>query len=299
MIQLFFIVNYNINNPSNSSGFDTSLMLVLFSLLWSVWSIVSKKVADDRIIFKSTFATLKLRGICDMNVYYILRVFWRLMDITLRIFIMCLIWLLMGGFTVGFIICVEFLFLIALSIYYNSFTFMEGLISTVVAHGTYQARFWSNFITMYRFITNFSFLILIFCFNYYVDEIGDSCTLCNSYEARVSYSTNNWVVGLFYYSLVAGILSPMIFKFVLYNNIEPRSSERNLKDLIASCDINGIRELQHFGWLIYDVTKSEEERQREKDNVLTQNQGNQQALNVGDEKELLRFFFEFIVNNPV
>ena len=64
---------------------------------------------------------------------YIFRVIWRILDVTSRLFTMLLIWLVIGGLSLGIIIGFEFILFIALCIKTKHWELIFGIVALVVS----------------------------------------------------------------------------------------------------------------------------------------------------------------------
>ena len=96
---VFLVRSYN-----TSLGEDSNLILVIISLIGSVLSISTKLIANDTDLLSST--TNK-----RCNIWYFVRVFWRISNILSRALMLSLIWTVIGG--------AIFVIYIGLSVLYN------------------------------------------------------------------------------------------------------------------------------------------------------------------------------------
>ena len=119
LIQLYFLVKTStINN------------VVIFSLLWSFFCIVSKTVTEDKFMFQEDYQNSNIslcskkkckNGKC-ISIKYLFRLLFRSIDITYRSFLFLLIWIFIGGFSIIVIVLIESLCLILLSFITNEFS---------------------------------------------------------------------------------------------------------------------------------------------------------------------------------
>lgn len=114
LIQLFYVMK--------TSSLDS---FVVLSLSASLYAIVTKTVTEDKILFKEKWkhAQFKLlsmkywkKGEC-ISKLFVIRFFFRFMDITSRICIILLVWIVIGGFSIIIVFGLEMLMLCALAVW--------------------------------------------------------------------------------------------------------------------------------------------------------------------------------------
>ena len=150
IIQLFFIITLNMKQNSyddSDSNTGTTTLIVFVSLFFSLISIVSKKLSQDKEVVKLEWQNLNFLwgerhkkkmaeiddmgwskeesvyyynsdlNICSCNIeYYINRIIWRLFVILNRLILWVLIWRIIGGF--WFICCISYEFAFYSAIYF-------------------------------------------------------------------------------------------------------------------------------------------------------------------------------------
>ena len=168
IIQLFFIVTLNMkdNNYDGDSSINTTTLLVFVSLFFSLMSIVSNILSQDKALvdFKSKnlnflwkkqlekelgqIAHLPLRqrwhnvyyhntslNCCSFNIeYYIHRIIWRLFVILHRLILWVLIWRIIGGFWLICCISYEFAYYTVIYFFTRKNVFFESIMGYVLQH---------------------------------------------------------------------------------------------------------------------------------------------------------------------
>ncbi len=116
--------------------------IIVVSLCFSLWSLISRVVSDDKKQFKEEWQSLEFekgeccrcKCVCDpddaeipiINVRFLYRLLWRLLEITNRIFVATMIWLSIGGFGLTIIICAELVYCLCLC--FASKTYVKPLL---------------------------------------------------------------------------------------------------------------------------------------------------------------------------
>eukprot|EP01083_Nonionella_stella_P295345 1003759_1 len=103
--QIFISLVYLIKTKE----YDNALILV--SLLSSFWTLTSRVTAEDKKTVNDEWKDVKLnlKGCPIINWRYVVRVLLRYLEIVHRIIVLALLWIGLGGFAVGVVICVEVL----------------------------------------------------------------------------------------------------------------------------------------------------------------------------------------------
>ncbi len=116
-----------------SSGENASISgTIIISICFSLWSLISRVVGDDKKLFEEEWQAVEFdraelcRWECDSNPYYIeiplinirflFRLLWRVLEISNRIFVCTLLWINIGGFGLIIIIGIEFMWCLILCI---------------------------------------------------------------------------------------------------------------------------------------------------------------------------------------
>ena len=109
LIQLFYLIK------TRTIGSDAS-NVVYFSLGWSLWSIASKAISEDKIAFKEQFqkSSVKCKQLPSyfcLRKGYLTRWVFRIIDVLYRVSVLILIWLILGGFILICVVVIEFVVL--------------------------------------------------------------------------------------------------------------------------------------------------------------------------------------------
>lgn len=113
LIQLFFITKTNSLN-----------VLVVVSIVWSLWSIISKTCNEDRLLFEKKYSDANSHCFSKqywkkkqcISVFYVCRIVYRAGDVIWRVLILLLVWVFMGGFLFSCLFLVELIFLIFVAV---------------------------------------------------------------------------------------------------------------------------------------------------------------------------------------
>ena len=113
LIQLFFVTKTN--------SLDS---LVLFSIIWSLWSIVSKTCNEDEILFSKKYQKSQSKCLsktswsnCQcISQFYIFRIVYRAGDVIVRVLILLSVWIFIGGLLFFIVLLIEFIVLTIISV---------------------------------------------------------------------------------------------------------------------------------------------------------------------------------------
>ena len=112
LIQLFYVTKTNSFDP-----------LIVFSLIWSLWAIITKTANEDKIFFtfmyqKGNYHCLSLKywrkGKC-VSWGYVARLVYRAGDVLWRVFTLLLVWVFIGGFGFTIIVLLETAILVSMA----------------------------------------------------------------------------------------------------------------------------------------------------------------------------------------
>merc|ERR1712228_223128 len=92
--------------------------IIIVSILFSLWSLTSRVVSDDKTMFENKWKDVQFsfKKCPIINPRYLLRTFWRFLEITNRIFVCTLIWINLGGLALFTILIIEFFYCFILCI---------------------------------------------------------------------------------------------------------------------------------------------------------------------------------------
>ena len=108
VIQLYFLIS------EGSNANDSSIEIIYLSLLFSIWNISSKMISEDKVYFMQEWQSLDFQlKPFSLNVRYIGRFIFRMIDFVDRLLLLVLTWTVLGGVTVLIYICFEFMVILA------------------------------------------------------------------------------------------------------------------------------------------------------------------------------------------
>lgn len=108
MIQLYFVIKTKTNQ-----------VFVILSLILSLYTMISKVVSEDKLIFEQEWQEIHLKllslkylrkGKCCSS-RYMIRLLFRCIDITTRVSVVLLMWIVVGGFSIIAMLILEISFL--------------------------------------------------------------------------------------------------------------------------------------------------------------------------------------------
>ena len=106
LIQLFFLAKIGIGQSDTSTN-----IIIIFSIIWSLISVVSKSTSEDKALIlknEGQEPLLKWKFPKFISWKWLLRAIFRFLDVSSRMCILLLICVLLGGFNVITVICIEF-----------------------------------------------------------------------------------------------------------------------------------------------------------------------------------------------
>eukprot|EP01083_Nonionella_stella_P128954 390903_1 len=225
--------------------------IVIFSVVMSLWTIISKIVSDDRIISVLTarrlslqFAAYDCKKCACISWTFVCRYIWRILDVSSRIFICSLVWLFIGGWYLFFIIIFEGLALMCVCIYTKRFEFLFGIVAMVVSKSVEITQKMSIVWMVYRCVMNVILMSVITALTY----TDIDCWKCATYEERTTFISSNTAVRIMLIYCWVAVVSVPILSIYLYKNIFQgfSSNVRTIKDMLRSRDWYGILEMQSY-----------------------------------------------------
>eukprot|EP01083_Nonionella_stella_P141912 438103_1 len=212
LIQTIFLVKVG----SSSDSF-----VVVFSVVMSLCTIISKIVSDDRIISNLSASRLSLQFVaydCKkcacISWSFVCRYIWRILDVSSRIFICSLLWLSMGGWYLFIIIIGEGLELLCICICTKRFEFLFGIVAVVVSKSVEITQKISIWWMIYRCVTNVVLMSVITVFTY----TDIDCWKCASYDERGKFISSNLAVRIMLIYCWVAVVSVPILSIYLYKN---------------------------------------------------------------------------------
>ena len=202
LLQLFYVLKIK-SFGSKVSG------IVYLSLIWSLWTISSKSISEDKSYFKKKYRSI------TKSKWYIVIVLYRMMDVTYRISVLLLVWLILGGFGMFCIIIVEFICLLVLSKSKKEFGLMNCIVLTPLVN-PYNDDRCVDWIRSYRRVSNSVFITVIYVFTFVnfncptvklFNNINDilEMSFCIDYNTRhelVMGEQNRIILGILIYATI-------------------------------------------------------------------------------------------------
>eukprot|EP01084_Bolivina_argentea_P240171 403557_1 len=225
--------------------------LVLVSLLFSLRSIIGKIVSDDKMISidkaKSlSFRKSKIKTFSCISWLYVARYFWRILDVSCRIFASALLWLALGGWYLFLYFIVESLIFISVCIKTKRYEYLFGMVSMTISKSNKTAEKISQNLMWYRISMNFIVMGFITFFTY-VSSVG-TCWQCPTYADRQHFIINDKTTfSLFIYCWCCILIIPLLSYYLYVAAFKGvKSNARTLKDMIKSKAYNSIIEMQVY-----------------------------------------------------
>ena len=191
---------------------------------------------------------------------YCYRVLFRLLDISLRVFSLSLLWIVIGGQIIIAILCIEFISLVIASVSLSANELMLGMIAIPICRQNMKTKYFSKLFWIYRVISNVLFLLVVTVFILFEFPF---CSFCEKWKDRRylhfvqddDTTTDKWieaivVLTMLCYSWLGSIAYPLLFLYISVVKQWVRGEAtkgRQLQDLMATEDLEGIIELIEFG----------------------------------------------------
>eukprot|EP01083_Nonionella_stella_P249698 863121_1 len=192
-----------------------------------------------------------------ISIFYLMRVSWRILDVSSRIFLLTLIWIIIGGTALTVIVAIEGVVLLILCIYTNEWELLFGITALVISTATERSKAISKYLGFYRTITNWILMVLMTVWLY----VDFDCPRCTEYHdedglrgtSRESLAQNPTILWLFAYCWIAVFAIPIIVTGLLKYDIfvDGTSTSRNLNKMIKANDFDGILEMQLYAGTLH------------------------------------------------
>ena len=168
IIQMFFLIQTTGGNNDSSDIYidiDGTQLFVLFSIMFSILSLTNKAVSEDRPLFnelKWQQAKWKCKPpFIKKNPQYLIRVLFRIFDVSSRVIIIVLVWSIFGGFILSIIGGIEFTLLIVITLWEKDQTCLTWIV--VLPINFFKDLQYIHFIiAIFRLIQYLTFVVLIF-----------------------------------------------------------------------------------------------------------------------------------------
>ena len=251
LIQLFYIVQISTVGKRPN-------WIVLVSFGYSILSIANKSTSEDKLAFKRKYQTFS-----KSKKGYLVRVLFRIIDVTYRTSIIFLIWILFGGFWLITVLLLEASILLIFIFGckkkdYNDSGLLGCLVWTPVGSAaTEKIEQFSKKFRLYRYHSNMVLVVLfwIFLFVQFGCDQNDDQPLkfCKKYEKRNGYFTNSstrWVIGVLIYCSICAWFFDILTRFIIKNMINHDikvTNDRNMLKMARISDWQGMSELMLYG----------------------------------------------------
>eukprot|EP01084_Bolivina_argentea_P005123 9678_1 len=242
LIATAFLVKASISDAS---------AIVILSLITSFWTLSSRVSADDKMMFQKDWKNIEFHYnvFPCINIKYIIRViFWRFLEISSRIILLCLVWINIGGLSIFIILGTEFVYLGIVCFGLGTVDMMGNIIYLCAANSNKSSQGWAIKMTFafwsYRVISAWILLIMVSVFattNFDLPKI-------QSYEARRSQTIiDNIGFALFIYAWITTPIWQWIGAVVVFDYKSLSSTARDVEQLIHDKKWNEVIELIEFG----------------------------------------------------
>ena len=271
VIQLFYIIK------TNSTSF-----VVYVSSMWSLYTIASKAITEDKLHFKKEYQSWH-----DCK-NYLKRAGYRIVDITYRVSVTLLIWLILGGEYAFLVVLFEFVAVLVICKKTDDYTFLNCIILTpLVQARDCEHEVYIKIVRYYRRVSNIIFVITI-CINGFIEFECPSYRFSNvlngffHFEPCVDYATRHnilvhsnhgFVLILLFYTIFLSYFFDSITDYVIKHMIDSQAgnnidnSDRNLIGIIKSHQWKDILELMLFGVKFELHDKGSQSNQKEWDDA--------------------------------
>ena len=240
IIQMFFLIQTT-DVDSNTIG---AQLFILFSIIISLLSLTNKAVSEDKPLFNSPQwqqAKWKCKPpFIKKNPQYLIRVLFRIFDVSSRVIIIVLVWSVLGGTILAIIGVTEFIFLIAITIYEKDQT-----PSTWIA--ILPINFYANMKYIHYIIASIRFLQHLVCLGcIFIDIHGDN-------TSEIYDNVNTITVLFLYYSLISFFCNFLLCVYiVLFKKVTTRipvSTNRTITELIKLQLYKEVNQMIVFGYV--------------------------------------------------
>eukprot|EP01084_Bolivina_argentea_P207659 354257_1 len=250
LIQTIFLVK---------TGSFSANGIIVISLIFSLWSIISKIMSDDRVISISEAKHMQpsFKGIKTFSCIswsFLIRYLWRIFDVSSRILIASLLWIVLGGVQLSFIIAIEVVVTLVLCLCTKRWEFLLSVVAIVVSKSSKQTTMVTIILMIYRSVTNVIFIVVITNLIYTSNK--GRCWKCTTYEMREQYQQpQSEIFVILIYCWFAVVITPILSTHLILHVFKgTKSNSRSIQDMINSEDWKGIIEMQpyrgHYG--VYD-----------------------------------------------
>ena len=223
--------------------------IILISVISSIWTVTSRVTSDDKLILKPEWKSIFLDGykfpyIHHLNKLYFVRViFWRLFEISSRVFILVLFWISVGGFALIIVMGVELVLVLILCVNGEGVIVLGNMMYfTMAAVGSIN-KTWLNYAAWYRFTSPFIMLLLITIFATTPFETWK----VPDYVERQEVVGNALNLLMLIYSWTTTIIQLISIQYIIYNGKSGIKSVRAPDALLLAGEWIDLLNLIEFG----------------------------------------------------
>lgn len=198
-------------------GSFTDSPIVTISFFFSLVTLSMRSVSDDQVLFQDNakginFKESECGSLQCVSWGHIRRVLFRVIDISHRIMLMSLFWIVCGGFPFAMLMAFESAILIGVAIYYRSIIVLQGSVTTLLEfQGTLQ--FFSIVWTNSRFYVENAVLVAVISAFLYNENV--ECWQCISYDERRQFVVeDSFGFTIYVVTLSLVLLLPVFFYLI-------------------------------------------------------------------------------------
>eukprot|EP01084_Bolivina_argentea_P137849 242784_1 len=206
MISMVVILKSSRSNESLSE-------IILISTIFSLWSLASRVISDDKLIFHKDWQSINFsyKKCPIINYRYLIRATFRFLEITNKICLWSLLWINIGGFALCIVVGVETFYLLILCILTKTPDPMGMIMYLTYTFSDNDAiRYTMNCFWFYRIMSFYIYMILITIFS----SVHFESQLVDNYKIRNNNTIQN-EFGLF--MLIYGWISGPLWMLIGWN----------------------------------------------------------------------------------
>ena len=240
--------------------------LVFVSSLFSLLSLTSRISSDDKAMFDPRLQHFdfsfkikyikqgKYKETIGCNAWYIVRVFmWRLVEITTRMFICCLIWINIGGTAITIILSLEFSYLSYACWKLHTIDFYGAMVYVTFANGD-DGKVSSELVAflIYRVISAFIYLFMVTIF---ATDNFESWRVPDASDRYQDTIKNKIVFTMLIYCWIGSIFWPICMGIIAVANDGLRANARDIFKVIENGYMFELAQMIQFGTPFPDASE--------------------------------------------
>ena len=236
ILQLSFLMTDNSN---------INVTIIVSSLLLSLLSMAERFERDDKVFFEFNCYYITKSDPPYISIGYLFRFIWRLLEISTRIFVLVLVWNIIGGYILSGYIIIEFFGIMYLSYKYKIF----NLVNIIVAIPLGVDKKFEIKLLIGRFIENILWIIILWIFA----GIDMECNPLKGCDNTFRFSDKIFSRTILILATIFVFLVPILYiilrKYFMLTDIKSiqATQERDLWVIAKTGDMRGIREMVEFG----------------------------------------------------